>query len=259
MPSLIPPVTTVLLGNRSPMMQQDGVSVPAEHLSTSVTRVEFPAADATHDSPLDPAFAELTLSTNNDRVLSMIARTLGEHRGYAVAVSEIEQIIAAHSGGQAPAWVSSDDEGLQAAVAAFYDCPVGEPVALLTTVGRDALHAQHMLTGTQPAVFNFMAVSANAAAPAAASTTLPGEITTVGGGLLRGAATMAHTAGTNTTTGTRTVTANGSDTLPVTLAKIGMLNASTAGTLGYETLLSASATLTVSGDSCAITWTETAG
>jgi hypothetical protein len=72
-------------------------------------------------------------------------------------------------------------------------------------------------------------------------------------------ATYAHTTGTNTSTLTATFTANGSDTLAVTLAKIGVLNASTVGTLGYETLLGSTATLTVSGDNAAITHTITAG
>jgi hypothetical protein len=53
--------------------------------------------------------------------------------------------------------------------------------------------------------------------------------------------------------------ANGSDVLPVVLAKIGMLNAAAAGTLGYETLLNATATLTIAGDNATITETVTAG
>lgn len=131
--------------------------------------------------------------------------------------------------------------------------------ALLTNAGRDGLHAQHLTTGAQPAAFNYMGVSANATAPSASNTTLPGEITTAGGGLLRAQATYAHTTGTNTSTLTRTFTANGSDSLPVTLAKIGILNAASVGTLGYETLLSATSTLTVSGDNVTITETVTAG
>jgi hypothetical protein len=130
---------------------------------------------------------------------------------------------------------------------------------LLVNAGRDALHAQHLGTSAQPASFNYMCVSANATAASSASTTLPGEIATAGGGLLRKQATYAHTTGTNTSTLTATFTANGSDTLAVTLAKIGVLNASTVGTLGYETLLGSTATLTVSGDNAAITHTITAG
>lgn len=130
---------------------------------------------------------------------------------------------------------------------------------LLVNAGRDAMHNQHLGTGAQPAAFNYMCLSANNTAASAASTTLPGEITTAGGGLLRKQATFAHSAGTNTSTLTATFTANGSDALPVIVAKIGVLNASTVGTLGYETLLGASATLSLSGDNVAITHTITAG
>jgi hypothetical protein len=164
-----------------------------------------------------------------------------------------------HSAGAAPDWVDSDDEEFAKALAKHFDCPVGEPMMLLTTVGRDALHSQHMNTAAQPAAFNYIAVTANATAPSAASTTLTAEISTAGGGLLRAQATYAHTASTNTTTLTKTFTANGSDSLPVTIAKIGVFNASTVGTLGYETLLSSTATLTASGDNVAITETVTAG
>lgn len=128
---------------------------------------------------------------------------------------------------------------------------------MLTTVGRDAIHAQHMSTGAQPASFNYIALTANSTAPSAASTTLTGEITTGGGGLVRAQATYAHTGGATTSTLTKTFTANGSDSLPVTIAKIGVFNASSSGTLGYETLLSATATLSASGDNVAVTETVT--
>lgn len=130
---------------------------------------------------------------------------------------------------------------------------------LLVNAGRDALHAQHLSTSAPPATFNFMGLSANATAASGANTTLPAEIATAGGGLLRAQATYAHTPGTNTSTLTKTFTANGTDALPVTVAKIGVLNAITVGTLGYETLLGTSATLSLSGDNVAITHTITAG
>lgn len=129
---------------------------------------------------------------------------------------------------------------------------------MLTNAGRDHALAAVYTTGTQPAAANYMAVSANATAPSAASTTLPGEITTGGGGLIRVQATYAHTGGQATATLTKTFTANGSDSLPVTLAKIGILNASSSGTLVHETLLNATATLTSSGDQVTITETVTA-
>lgn len=130
---------------------------------------------------------------------------------------------------------------------------------LLVNAGRDALHKQHLDTAAQPAAFNYMCLSANVTAASGANTTLPGEITTAGGGLLRAQATFAHTNGTNTSTLTKTFTANGSDVVPVTIGKIGVLNAVTVGTLGYETLLGTTAVLSLSGDNIAVTHTITAG
>lgn len=100
----------------------------------------------------------------------------------------------------------------------------------------------------------YMALTANATAPSATDTTLTAEITTAGGGLIRKLATYAHTAGANTYTLTATFTANGSDSLPVTVAKMGLFNSLTvAGRMAFETLLSATATLTASGDPVTVT------
>lgn len=126
-----------------------------------------------------------------------------------------------------------------------------------SSAGVDAMLAQMFGTSAQPAPFNYMAVTANTTAPAAGNTSLAGEITTVGGGLIRKQAAYAHTNGAATATLTATFTANGTDSLPVTLGKFGVFNASSAGTLGLETLLSTTATLSASGDSCAITDTIT--
>ena len=254
----------VLLGNSAPQMQRPVTNtqgevvgsqgVAAEHLQQSVTRVEMqPGFD-------DPEFVKLTLSTDNDRVLANIAGILGEPLNrYAVGIAQLDQIMDVHAGGAKPDWVSSEDKDFEAAISTYYHCAVGEPQALLTSAGRDALHAQHMTTGTQPAAFNYIALTASTTAPALADTTLTGEITTVGGGLLRAQATYAHTGGTNVTTLTKTFTANGSDVLPVTIAQIGVFNASTSGTLGYHTALSSTATLNVSGDNVTCTETITGG
>lgn len=88
---------------------------------------------------------------------------------------------------------------------------------------------------------NYIGLTANTTAPAAADTTLTGEVTT--GTLARAQATYAHTNGTNTYTLTKTFTSDQS----VTIAKIGVFNAAAGGTLVFETLLNATATL-VSGD-----------
>ena len=103
--------------------------------------------------------------------------------------------------------------------------------------------------GQAPAMF--MAITANATAASATDTTLTAEITTAGGGLIRKQATYAHTAGASTYTMTATFTANGSDSLPVTVAKMGTFNSIVGGSgrMLHETLLSpGTATLTSSGD-----------
>ncbi|WP_433329977.1 phage tail fiber protein [Spirillospora sp. CA-294931] len=128
---------------------------------------------------------------------------------------------------------------------------------MLTNGGRDHALACVYGTAAQPAAANYLALSANSAAPNAANTTLPGEITTSGGGLVRAQATYAHTNGQATATLTKTFTANGSDALPVTIAKIGIFNAPSSGTLTNETLLSATATLSAAGDALTITDTIT--
>lgn len=128
---------------------------------------------------------------------------------------------------------------------------------MLTNAGKDMIAAQVATTSTQPAACNYIALTANSTSPSAGDTTLTGEITTGGGGLVRAQATYAHTNGTSTFTLTKTFTANGSDSLPVTIAKIGIFNASSSGTMAFETLLSATATLTSSGDQLQLTSTVT--
>lgn len=265
-------MTTVRLGNPAPMMQRriyppgltdevaEGIglktiSVPAPHLQQSITTVNLRPGYA------DPDEVELALSTNNDRVLLLIARLLGpDLRAYALAVHEAEQIMAVHAGGAAPTWVACDeDPALEAALALHFGCARGEQTMLLTNAGRDDLHNQHLTTGTQPAAFNYVGLSANATAPSAANTSLPGEITTAGGGLIRKQLTHAHTIGTNTSTLTGTYTANGTDSLPVVVAKVGVFRHVTSNLMGYETLINATATLTIIGDSVTLTETITGG
>jgi hypothetical protein len=128
---------------------------------------------------------------------------------------------------------------------------------MLTDAGKDMIAAQVGGTGAQPAAANYIALTANSTSPAAGDTTLTGEIATAGGGLVRAQATYAHTNGTSTYTLTKTFTANGSDSLPVTIAKIGVFNASSSGTMALETLLATTATLSSSGDQLTITETVT--
>ncbi len=126
---------------------------------------------------------------------------------------------------------------------------------LRTSVGIDHQADSMATTGTRPAPANYMALTANATAPAAGDTALAGEIATTGGGLIRKQATYAHTVGTNTYTLTAAFTANTSDVLPVTVAKIGTFNAGSGGTMNFTTLLNATATLSASGDQLTVTQT----
>ena len=108
----------------------------------------------------------------------------------------------------------------------------------------------------------FIGISANSS-PASSDTSLTGEIVTSGGGLIRKTSPYAHTASATTYTLTPVFTANGSDSLPVTIASIGVFQnkastpTSAVGQPIFTTLLSATATLTASGDQLTITETIT--
>ncbi len=126
------------------------------------------------------------------------------------------------------------------------------------TAGRDwAASALFDRSGARAAAADYMAVSANTTAPSVGDTTLTGEITTPGGGLTRKQATYAHTGGAATSTLTATYTANGSDSLPVTLGKVGVFNAASGGQMPFSSLLSPTATLSSVGDAVTVTTTVT--
>lgn len=131
---------------------------------------------------------------------------------------------------------------------------------LKTNAGHD-VQARQMAsagaTASATAVLQWIALTANTTAPAATDTTLTAEIATAGGGLLRAAGTPSHTTGTNTYALSKTFTTNGSDSLPVTVGKIGIFDATSAGNMGFTTLVSPTATLSAVGDQLTITDTVT--
>ena len=99
-----------------------------------------------------------------------------------------------------------------------------------------------------------MGLTANSTAPTATDVTLPGEITTVGGGLIRKICTYAHTAAAANFTLTAVFTGNGSDAYPVTVAKVGVSQSLVSTTRNlFQTLLNATATLAISGDQVTVT------
>jgi hypothetical protein len=105
-----------------------------------------------------------------------------------------------------------------------------------------------------------MGISTTNAASVATDTTMAGEITTAGGGLIRALATYAHSASATTYTLANTFTSNGTDSLPATVYRDGLFTSIVSGgttTMMAETLLNASATLTTSGDALTVTHTLT--
>jgi hypothetical protein len=218
----------------------------------------------------DHAEIGLAASTGNDPMLTMILRLLGSaDRDYAFGVLEIQSLWTGIHSHDPPEWVESNDTGFARVIADFFTSPDHECLSVDRRAGR-CLSTRAVTPSTRSTLAGralalsrpcstYMCLSANSAAESASNTTFPGEITTGGGGLIRAQATYAHTGSTNVTTLTKTFTANGSDALSVVIAKIGVLNAASVGTLGYEKLLTATATLNVAGDNVAITHTITAG
>lgn len=88
---------------------------------------------------------------------------------------------------------------------------------------------------------NYIALTTNSGAPVDTDTTLAGELETGDSGTLsRAQATYAHTSGTSTYTLSHLFTSDAS----VTVAKIGVFNDPTAGTLVFEDLLEVDSTPT---------------
>lgn len=96
----------------------------------------------------------------------------------------------------------------------------------------------------------YIGVTANAVAPASGDTSLAGEITT--GTLARALATYAHTAGVASYTLSNVFTSDQT----VVLAKAGVFNATTAGTLVFEMPINPTASL-INQDQSTLTFTIT--
>ncbi len=128
---------------------------------------------------------------------------------------------------------------------------------MLHTDGRDWIADCLGKSASRPAVADYMALTANTTAPSAGDTSLTAEIATASGGLIRKQATYAHTDNAATYTLTATFTANGNDSLPVTIGKVGIFNASSGGVMPWSTLLSPTATISASGDALTVTETIT--
>jgi len=175
----------------------------------------------------------------------------------ARAAAEVALLWPSHSTDGA-GWVRASDAEVDEELRDLFGLkPIVGPTMLLTNAGLDFFAKQAAGAASATAVAKWIALTANATAAGATDTTLTAEIVTGGGGLIRAAGTYAHTAAATTYTVSNTFAANGSDALPVTLAKVGAFDAASVGNMVFETLLSATATLSASGDSLALTWTIT--
>lgn len=111
-----------------------------------------------------------------------------------------------------------------------------------------------IMPGSIPAWY--MGLTANSSAAVSTDVTLASEITTAGGGLIRKICPYGHTAGVASYTLTPVFTCNGTDSLPVTVAKVGVSQSMVSTTRNiFQTLLNATATFALSGDQMTVTET----
>lgn len=183
---------------------------------------------------------------------SALASLLAEHFG-GIEVRELEDDRPAGGGGITGA--AGSVVGLMLALPMLLWLFAKVTPSLKTNAGNDFQAKQMAGSASATAVAKWMAITANTTAASATDTTLTAEITTAGGGLLRQAAVYAHTTAAASYTLTGTFTANGSDSLPVTIGKMGVFDAASTGNLVFETLVSPTATLSASGDSLVVTET----
>lgn len=131
---------------------------------------------------------------------------------------------------------------------------VGEETVynVITNAGRDFLHQQGYATsGLGANGLNYIALSNDALTETTASTTLSTEI--AANGLSRAQGTVAHTAGTNTTTVQKTFTATG----PQAAQKAALFTGSSGGTMNHA--LAFTQRSLISGDTLQVTFTITLG
>lgn len=127
-----------------------------------------------------------------------------------------------------------------------------EATNVITNAGRDFLHQQGYATsGLGTNGLNWIGLSDDALTETSASTTLSNEI--AASGLARAQGTVAHTAGTNTTTIAKTFTATGT----VSCRKAALFTASSGGTMNHA--LSFTQKNLDSGDVLSVTFTITLG
>lgn len=228
------------------------VSVPDDKTAFETVQA-FQQAWSSHSTE-NPAWIE----TPNEAVQALLVAAYTQD-GKAPATKMPERWMADKNGNPpAPAWVLSTVANLMPAflLPALMATLLGMGLFLRTNAGRDFQCAvmgnsggSGAGTGTgRPA--DYLAITENATSPALADTTLTGEL--AGSGLGRALATFAHTAASLTYTLTYTWTS--ADASARTINKMAVFNASSTGTMVFESLVPSPPTL-VSGDSLQITET----
>lgn len=122
---------------------------------------------------------------------------------------------------------------------------------LRTNVGADFWHTQLFSLAPGGAGANYIAMTTDATAAAAADTVLATEETT--NGLQRAQAGLSHAGSATSTILSKTFTYTGG--VSKVIAKVGLFNAAAVGTMVLETLLSSTATVNTNGDQITISWT----
>lgn len=229
--------------------------------------------------------AETIIKEVEERGLANLVGYIGglQHLNeWETAVKYVYAIVSAHAA-RGMSWIASEDEKLEHVLSVLLDAehaPKGTsaalklahlegdaekwaevtagiegPTALKTKEGTKLIN-NNAFGPTQVERAKWVAISANAAAPAEGDTTLAGEITTAGGGLVRKEVTWTETSQT-VCTFTVVFTANGSDALPVKIKKFGLFNKVTSGgQIALEDEFT-EAQLSLSGDNITITETVT--
>jgi hypothetical protein len=166
-----------------------------------------------------------------------VARQAGYHRGLVEGGGALHRTV---QGGAYPHYVHVVARHKDGTV--FYDQWFHN---LRTNAGINWQYNQ--MAGTTAAVCTYFALSNDSGAPAATDTAVASEITT--NGLARVNATAAHTSNATSYTLSYTFTATGTQSAQ----KIGVLNASSGGTLCFENTFTQVSM--VSGDTLAVTYT----
>jgi hypothetical protein len=249
-------MTTVVLGNRNAVHSPDN--------GETVLKLKGKHATQVIPGP-DDSLAEIFKAVTDPTGVWASHATPGAAPPWVASEDpDLTRLLAAHFGGaEVRDLETGDGPGGLVAATALTTLALGLMLArctpwLKTNIGNDFQAAQ--MSGAAvaaPAVAKWVALTANATAPGPTDTTLTAEIVTASGGLIRKIGTYAHTTGAASYTLTTVFTVNGSDSIPVTIAKRGIFDAASAGNMVFETLVSPTATLSAVGDALTLTDTIT--